>query len=94
LFLGQVLERAGRADDAARAFQQALLFEPQSQAAAVALSHVLLSSGDALGARRVLEKALGHSGRRPERDPYWDYPSSNAATADLALQALRIEASE
>lgn len=94
LFLGQVLERAGRANDAARAFQEALAFEPQSQAAAVALSHVLLSSGDGLGARRVLEEALGHAGRRPERDPYWDYPSSNAATADLALQALRLEASE
>ena len=90
LFLGQVLERAGRADDAARAFQQALLFEPQSQAAAVALSHVLLSSGDVLGARRVLEEALGHAGRRPGARPVLGLiRPATPPPPTLALQALR-----
>jgi tetratricopeptide (TPR) repeat protein len=94
LFLGQVFERGGRAKEAARAFEEALALEPESQAAAVALSHLRLSSGDAAGARRVLESALGHAGRRGERDPYWNYPASNAASADETLLALRREARE
>jgi tetratricopeptide (TPR) repeat protein len=67
------LERAGRANEAARAYEEALALEPQSQAAALALSHLRLSSGDAAGARRVLEQALAHAGRRAESDPYWIY---------------------
>jgi Tfp pilus assembly protein PilF len=94
LFLGQALERAGRASDAARAYEEALALEPQSQAAAVALSHLRLSAGDAAGARRVLEPALDHAGRRDERDPYWLYVASNAADADDALLALRLETSQ
>ncbi|HZM51777.1 MAG TPA: tetratricopeptide repeat protein, partial [Vicinamibacteria bacterium] len=93
LFLGQALERAGRAGEAARAYQEALALEPQSQAAALALSHLQLSSGDAAGARRVLEQALAHAGRRAESDPYWIYPASNALATDDTLEALRREAS-
>lgn len=92
LFLGQALERAGRASDAARAYEEALALEPQSQAAAVALSHLRLSAGDAAGARRVLGEALAHAGRRSESDPYWIYPASNAANSDDMLEALRLEA--
>jgi thioredoxin-like negative regulator of GroEL len=82
----------GRASEAARAYQGALALEPQSQAAAVALSHLRLSAGDAAGARRVLDEALAHAGRRAESDPYWIYPASNAAGAEDALEALRLEA--
>jgi tetratricopeptide (TPR) repeat protein len=94
LFLGQALERAGRAGEAARAYQEALALEPQSQAAAVALSHLRLSSGDAAGARRALGEALAHAGWRAESDPYWIYPASNAGGAEDALEALRLEASQ
>lgn len=94
LFLGQALERAGRASEAARAYQEALALEPQSQAAAVALSHLRLSSGDAAGARRALDEALAQAGRRAESDPYWIYPASNAAGAEDALEALRLEAGQ
>jgi len=94
LFLGQALERLGRATEAARAYEEALALEPQSQAAAVALSHLRLSRGDTAAARRVLEEGLAHAGRRDEMDPYWLYPARNAGGADDALQALRQEASE
>jgi hypothetical protein len=60
----------------------------------VALSHALLAAGDAPGSRRVLEQALAQAGRRRERDPYWDYPARNAASADELLQALRLETGE
>jgi len=93
LFLGQALERVGRATEAARAYEEALALEPQSQAAALALSHLRLSSGNAAGARRVLEQALAHAGRRAESDPYWIYPASNALATDDTLEALRREAS-
>jgi tetratricopeptide (TPR) repeat protein len=91
LFLGQALERAGRAPEAAREFDEALQLEPASQCAAVALSHALLASGDSSGARRVLEETLAYAGRRGERDPYWDYPASTAASVDETLLALRHE---
>ena len=55
LFLGQVRERSGRADEAIREFQHARsMLDPQAQAAAVALSQALLSTGDVEGARAVL----------------------------------------
>jgi tetratricopeptide (TPR) repeat protein len=94
LFLGQALERAGRAREAAGQFEEALRLEPESQCAAVALSHALLAAGDALDARRILEETLTHAGRRAERDPYWDYPASNAASAERTLLALRRETRE
>ena len=50
--------------------------------------------GRCRGARRVLESALAHAGHRGERDPYWDYPASNAASADETVLALRREARE
>jgi tetratricopeptide (TPR) repeat protein len=92
LFLGQALERVGRMSEAVPHFEEALQLEPESQCAAVALSHARLVSGDALGARRFLEETLVHARRRGERDPYWDYPASNAGSADGTLLALRREA--
>lgn len=91
LFLGQVHERAGRADAAIEAFGRALARDPQSQAAAVALSEALLSRGDLAGARQALESALAHAGRRRERDAHWDYAASNAAWADELFADLREE---
>jgi len=94
LFLGQVRERAGQADDAVLEFQKALALDPEAQAAAVALSHALLVKGDAEGARRALVQGLAHAGRRKDRDPHWNYPSSNAADAGEIVEALREETRE
>ncbi len=91
LFLGQVHKRAGRAEPAIAEFTRALELGPQRQAAAVALSQLLLSNGDVAGARRVLEQTLVHAGRRTERDPYWDYVASNAAQAEELFEELREE---
>ena len=94
LFLGQVHERAGRADAAIREFRQALDLDPESQAAAVALSHVSWIAGDAEGARRVVEQAVALAGKRSNRDVYWDYLASNAVFTDQLLEELRRETLE
>lgn len=94
LFLGQVHERAGRAQDAAREFARALEIHPQSQAAAIALSQVELVSGDSTQAREVLGRALALAGSRDFRDLYWDYVASNAASAEALFEILRRETRE
>ena len=94
LFLGQVRERAGQADQAVLEFEKALAIDPEAQAAAVALSHVLLVKGDADAARRALVQALDHAGRRKARDAHWNYPSSNAADVGEIVEALREETRE
>lgn len=94
LFLGQVHERAGRNEDAARAFTRALELDPQSQAAAVALSQVALAAGDTVKARSVLTQAMALAGRRELRDLYWDYVASNAASAEALFELLRRETRE
>jgi tetratricopeptide (TPR) repeat protein len=92
LFLGQVHERAGRLDEAAREFVAAREIDPQSQAAAVALSHVRLLAGDTKEARELLTGTLALAGRRDRRDLYWDYVASGSPEA--LFDALRREARE
>lgn len=92
LFLGQVHERAGRTPDAAAAFARALELDPQSQAAAIALSHAALVTGDVGRSRALVEQALALAGRREMRDLYWDYVASNAASAEARFDGLRREA--
>jgi tetratricopeptide (TPR) repeat protein len=94
LFLGQVRERAGQTGEAVLEFEKALEIDPEAQAPAVALSHVLLMKGDGDGARRALVHALARGSQRKARDAYWNYPSSNAADAGEIVEALREETRE
>lgn len=91
LFLGQVHERAGRTEEAARAFGRALEIDPQSQAAAIGLSHVALLAGDPARSRALVLQSLAFAGRRELRDLYWDYVASNAASAEARFEILRRE---
>jgi tetratricopeptide (TPR) repeat protein len=87
--LGQVHESAGRTDEAEAAFRAALALEPDAQAAAMALAHVLLLRGATAEAHRVAERALA---RRPESfDPQWNYFGGNAAGVEELVDALRAE---
>jgi tetratricopeptide (TPR) repeat protein len=94
LFLGQVHERAGRVDAATSEFRQALELDPESQAAAVALSHVSWIAGDVEGARHVIERAVALAGKRSRRDAYWDYLVTNALFAEQLVEELRQETLE
>ncbi|HET7747262.1 MAG TPA: hypothetical protein VFM29_08170 [Vicinamibacteria bacterium] len=78
LFLGQVHEDAQGLEAAAAEYERALRVHGHGQSAAVALSQVKRLLGDTAGSRAVLAAGLSHAGRRPTRDPYWDYLAVNA----------------
>jgi len=92
LFLGRLDEDAGRLDEAAASYEAALAFDPRSQSARLALSHVRLRRGDAAGARAEVEKAVGSAGRRSQPDPLWLYPWGPSVGVEDRLEALRLEA--
>jgi tetratricopeptide (TPR) repeat protein len=92
LFLGRVHEDAGRFDEALLQYRHALQLDPRSQAAAVALSHVLRLQGDGPGSRRQLLQGLAHAGRRLARDQFWDYlMSTPVAHPDRVFDEMRRE---
>jgi tetratricopeptide (TPR) repeat protein len=89
LCLGQVHRRAGRSAEAIQEFNQALALDPQSQAAAVALSEALLFAGDATRAREILQQAMAHAGRRSAPDAHWRYTAANTAHVEELFEELR-----
>ncbi len=90
LFLGRVHEDAGRLDLALLQYRHALELDPRSQAAALALSHVLRLLGDAPASRRQLLQGLAHAGWRLRRDWFWDYLTSTpVAHPDRVFEELR-----
>jgi tetratricopeptide (TPR) repeat protein len=89
LFLGRCDEDAGRLEDAQREYRAALALDPGAQVAGVALSHVLLMSGDEAAAQRVLKTALDHPGQ--DNDVYWSYPLGGFEFAEHLFAQLRKE---
>jgi hypothetical protein len=91
LFLGRLHEEAGSLAGAEREYRAALDAVPNGQVAAVALSHVLLTTGEAQRARDVLNRSIA-LGERREGDSYWAY-LLGASEAGAILAELRSEAS-
>ena len=91
LFLGRVYEDARRLEEAKREYRATLEIEPQAQAAAVALGHVLQMAGDTGPARQALEQSLRHAGRRTHGDPYWGYLLGSVDRAEALFDELRRE---
>jgi tetratricopeptide (TPR) repeat protein len=92
LFLGQVHEDAGQLAEAEVQYRAALADEPESQVAAVALSHALQLAGDAPAARAVLRAVVDRAGARHDMDPYWTYHQPGAVLGERLLDRLREEA--
>jgi tetratricopeptide (TPR) repeat protein len=93
LFLGRVQQDGGSLDEAVAEYRLAVELHPGALAAGVALSSGLALQGDAEAARLALRQGMRGAGRRPERDPYWDYLVANAAELrdrreDLYREAL------
>ena len=93
LFLGRLDEDEGRLDAASRSYEAALALDAHAQSARMALSHVLLRTGDAAAARREVETAVASAGRRRQPDPFWLYPWGPSVGVEDRLEALRREAS-
>ena len=93
LFVGRVHEAAGRNADAERAYENAAVVEPESQAVAMALAHLRLMAGDSGGSREILDRELGRAARRTREDPFWNYQFGLARRADPLFEDLRNEAS-
>jgi tetratricopeptide (TPR) repeat protein len=91
LFLGQVHEDSGRVEQAVEQYRLSLALDPGAQAAALALSHALRSTGEGEEARGVLRRALTLAGQRALRDGYWDYLGVDALHFRDLLAALHQE---
>jgi tetratricopeptide (TPR) repeat protein len=89
LFLGRLAERRDRHHDATLSYARALAIWPDSQAARLALAHVLeRDSGPA--AARLLVAATLATARRLDRaaDPWWLYPFGPPGLASAALDRV------
>jgi hypothetical protein len=89
LFLGRIHEDAGRVAEAEAAYRAAAGLDRQSQAARIALSHLLLAGGDQEASRAALDEALAPAGRRNHPDAFWEYPWGHAGEADALFRELR-----
>ena len=93
LFLGRIEEDAGRPGDAEAHYREALRLRPESQTAAIALSHLLLSRGEKPEARQVLLEGLSAVRFRKTFDPWVTYAITQtpegAATFDRLREGIR-----
>jgi hypothetical protein len=78
-------------EQAVEQYRLSLALDPSAQAAAVALSHALRSTGEGEEARGVLRRALTLAGQRALRDGYWDYLGVDALHFRDLLAALHQE---
>jgi tetratricopeptide (TPR) repeat protein len=90
LFLGQLHERAGRFDDAKKAYELAISLQPADQAPYLALGHLLVASGRVdegwAVVRRMLEGPGGSS--KTSSDSYHQYREGQWWQANQRMAAL------
>jgi tetratricopeptide (TPR) repeat protein len=91
LVLARVRQEAGRHEDAIPEYRAALAVQPDSQAAALGLADALRASGQVEAAREVVEAVLAASGRRRDRQFFWEYRTADARRGEALLDALRDE---
>ena len=90
IFIGAVLDRQGRLDDAAAAYRAALERVPGGHAGRVGLADVLRRSGRLDEARGLLQ-ALVTERSEGMQEPLWWYILEPPGMADARLAALRAE---
>jgi hypothetical protein len=89
LFLGRIHEDEERLGEAEEEYQAALKARPVSEAAAVAISHVRLLTGDTEGAREFATLALDQVRKRVDGDPYKNYFMAHTRMGQSGLEDLR-----
>jgi tetratricopeptide (TPR) repeat protein len=89
LFLGAAREGENRPRQAVEAYRAAAALDPESQVAAVALSHALHQAGERGAAQDVLRAALSSARRRSDWEAWWNYRWGRSHEAERRLEALR-----
>ena len=89
LFLGAAREGEKHPRQAVEAYGAAVALDPESQVAAVALSHALHEAGERGAAQDVLRTALSGARRRSDWDAWWNYRWGRSHEAEARLEALR-----
>jgi tetratricopeptide (TPR) repeat protein len=92
LFHGRIHEDAGRLVEAAESYRLAVAQDPPSQAANLALGHVLDALGERAVAAEAWSKAAAGNDRKSD-DAWWNYPFGEAHRTDALFDGLRAEAS-
>lgn len=87
MFTGDTLERMNRLSDAVRAYERARALIPAAQSAAIALSQAHLRA-DSLVSARDSAARLWAAPSDNIQDPWWDYATSHAASADSLVEAV------
>jgi tetratricopeptide (TPR) repeat protein len=89
LFRGGLCEAHGNLAGAEALYRDAIQILPRTQAARIALAHVLEVSGRTEAARRLVMEVLRSSRPRdPFADPWWRYPFGTAREAEALFESL------
>ncbi len=91
LMLGDIRERDGAADAAARLYRDAIDVIPTAQSARVALAHLLYAPGDSSGAAAVIEAFVTPKAKLDSNDPWAEYRVGYPVAGQVLLGELRQE---
>jgi tetratricopeptide (TPR) repeat protein len=91
LLQGDVRQRQGQMDVAAKAYLDAIVTSPDGQSAYMALSQILLRSGQRADAATVLDRWYARKVADTTADPWWTYPLGFKLTMDAEFEEYRAQ---
>jgi Tfp pilus assembly protein PilF len=89
LLQGDVRQRLGQMDAAAKAYLDAIVSSPDGQSAYLALSQILVRSGQRADAATVLDRWFNRRVMDTAADPWWTYPLGFRLDMDAEFEEYR-----